>query len=91
MTLYVMLQLKIVITKSLPNCRVIFLQPTARGNNEKGALILHHLNKHFSEPNLDVLNNSNIRVKHASQKGLNLNPKGKGSLALNFIHRIRGV
>ena len=79
-----MLQLKSVITDSLPNCRVIFLQPTARGGNEKGALTLHHLNKHFSELNLDVLNNSNIKVKHASQKGLHLNPKEKGSLALSL-------
>ena len=86
-----MLQLKSVITNSLPNCRVVFLQPTAREDNEKGALTLHHLNKHFSELNLDVLNNSNIRVKHASQKGLHLNPNENSSLALNFIHKIRVV
>ena len=86
-----MLQLKSVITNSLPNCRVIFLQPTAGEDNGKRGLTLHRLNKYFSELNLDVVNNSNIKVKHASQKGLHLNPKEKSSLALNFMHKIMVV
>ena len=58
-------------------------------DNEKTALTLHHLNEHFSELNLDVVNISNIKVKHVGQKGLHHNPKGKGRLALSFIHKIR--
>ena len=86
-----LLQLKSAITKTLPNCQVIFSQPTLRVDNGKAALTLNRLNEHFSELNLDVVNNSNIKVKHIGQKGLHLNPKGKGRLALNFMHKIRGL
>ena len=86
-----LLQLNSAITKTLSNCQVIFLQPTLRVDNGKAAVTLHRLNEHFSELNLDVVNNSNIKVKHIGQKGLHLNPKGKGRLALNFIHKIRDL
>ena len=36
------------------------------------ALFLHRLYEHFSELNLDVVNNSNIKVKHVRLKGLHL-------------------
>ena len=43
-----MLQLKSAITKTtLPNCQVIFSQPTLRVDNGKAALTLHRLNEHF--------------------------------------------
>ena len=70
---------------------VIFSQPTLRVDNGKAALTLHRLNEYFSELNLDVVNNSNIKVKHIGQKVLHLNPKRKGRLALNFIHKIRDL
>ena len=38
-----------------------------------------------------VVSNSKIKVKHVGQKGLPFNPKGKDRLALNFIHKIRGL
>ena len=60
-------------------------------DNGKAALTLNRLNEHFSELNFDVVNNSNIKVKHIGQKGLHLNPKGKSRLALNFLHKIRGL
>ena len=86
-----LLQLNSSITKTLPNCQVIFAQPTLRVDNGKAALTVHRLNEHFSELNLDAVNNSNIKVKHIGQKGLHLNPKGKGRLAFNFIHKIRDL
>ena len=86
-----LLQLKRAITKTLSKCHAIFSQPTLRVDNEKAALTLHSLNEHFSELNLDVVNNSNIKVKHIGKKGLHLNPKGKGRLALKFIHKIRDL
>ena len=64
-----LLQLKSVITKTLPNCQVILSQPTPWVDNGKAALTLHRLNEDFSELNLDVLNNSNIKVKDIGQKG----------------------
>ena len=70
-----LLQLKSAITKTLPNCQAIFSQATLRVDHGKAALTLHRLNEHFSELNFDVVNNSNIKVKHIGQKGLHLNPK----------------
>ena len=75
-----LLQLQIVITKTLPNCQVIFLQPTFRVHNGKEALTLDNLNETISEINLDFVDNSSIKVKHISQKGLHLNPTGKHRL-----------
>ena len=86
-----LLQFKSAVTKTLPNCQLIFSQPSLRVDNGQAALTLHPLNEHFSELNLDVVNNSNIKVKHIGQKGLHLNSKGKGRLVLNFIHKIRGL
>ena len=54
----------IVVTKTLPNCTVIFSQPVLRMDIIKAALTLHHLNEHFSQLNLDVVDNINIKVKH---------------------------
>ena len=71
-----LLQLESVITKTLPYCQVPFSQPTLRVDNEKAALTLHRLNEHFSELNLDVVNDSNIKDKHIGQQGLHLIPKG---------------
>ena len=60
-------------------------------DNGKAALTLLHLNEHFLELYLDIVANSNIKVKHIGQKGLHLNSKGKDRLALNFKHKIRGL
>ena len=60
-------------------------------DNGKASLTLHYLNKHFSELNLDPVDNSNIKVIKIGQKGLHLSPKDKGRLALNFIHKIRVI
>ena len=55
-------------------------------DNGKAVLTLHRLNEHFSELN-EVVNNSNLKVKNLGQKRLHINPKSKGRLALNFIHK----
>ena len=71
---------KSVITKTLSSRQVFLLQPTLRVDNGKAALTLHHLKEHFLELNLDVVDNSNIKVKHIGQEGLLLKPKGKVDL-----------
>ena len=79
-----------VITKTLPNCQVIFLKPILQVDNGKAVLTLHYLNENFSELSLDVANKSKIKVKYISQKCLHFSPMGKGRLALNFILKTRG-
>ena len=86
-----LLQIKGAITKILPNCQVIFSQPKLRVDNGKAALTLNRLNEYYSEINVDIVNNDDIKVKHIDQKGLHLNPKEKGRLPLNFIHKIKGL
>ena len=64
------------VNKTLPHCKVIFSQPGLRLDNGKTPLTLHHLNGHFSQLNLDAIDNSDIKVKRAGLKGLRLYPKG---------------
>ena len=86
-----LLQIKGAITKILPNCQVIFSQPKLRVDNGKAALTLHRLNEYYSELNVDIVSNGDIKVKHIDQKGLHLSPKEKGRLPLNFIHKIKSL
>ena len=48
--------------------------------NVNAALFLHRLYEHFSELNLDVVNNSNIKVKHVRLEGLHLTLREKVDL-----------
>ena len=58
-------------------------------DNGKAALTLHRLNEYYSELNVDIVSNGDIKVKYIDQKGLHLSPKEKGRLPLNFIHKIK--
>ena len=50
---------------------------------------LRNVNKHLETLNLECIENGNISVQHLGRKGLHLNSKGKGRLALNFLNQIR--
>ena len=69
----------------------MFSQPTLRVGNGKAALTLDDLNEHFSELNLNVVDDSNIKVKHIGQKGLHLYAIGKDRLALKLIHKVKSL
>ena len=81
-------------TKTLPNCKVISLQPVLWVNNGKAALTLHYLNKNLSQLNLHVADNRNAKTKYVRQKGIHIVPKGKDRLALNsalLTNKIRSL
>ena len=80
--------LKSNILKQLPNCRVIVSKPTIRIDHGKANLMLHNVNKHLETLNLECIENGNISAQHLGRKGLNLNSKGKGRLAINFLNHI---
>ena len=80
--------LKCNILKQLPNCRVIVSKPTVWRDHEKANLTLRNVNKHLETLNLECIDNGNISAQHLGRKGLHLNSKGKGSLALNFLNQI---
>ena len=84
-----LLMLKCNILKQLPNCRVIVSKPTIRIDHGKANLTLRNVNKHLETLNLECIENGNISAQHLGRKGLHLNSKGKGRLALNFLNQIR--
>ena len=84
-----LLMLKCNILKQLPDCRVIGSKPTVRIDHEKANLTLRNVNKHLETLNLECIENGNISTQHHGRKGLHLNKKGKGRLALNFLNQIR--
>ena len=77
------------ILKQLPNCRGIVSKPTIRIDHGKANLTLRNVNKHLETLNLECIANSNISAQHLGRKGLHLNSKGKGRLAVNFLNHIR--
>ena len=84
-----LLHLKYLVLSKLPNGKVVISNPTLRSDQSKAAITLHHLNQHLSELNIDIIDNKNIGDKHLGKKGLHLNRKGTGRLAINFINVIR--
>ena len=84
-----LLMLKSNILKQLPNCRVIVSKPTVRIDLRKANLTLRNINKHLKTLNLECIENGSISAQHLGRKGLHLNSKGKGRLAINFLNHIQ--
>ena len=83
-----LLMLRTNISKRLPDCRIVLLKPTIRHDHGKANLTIRNVNKHLENLELECIDN-NINGEHLGQKGLHLNPKGKGRLALNFLKQLR--
>ena len=77
------------ISKELPNRRVVSSKTTIRHDHGKANLTIRNVNKHLENLELECIDNNNINAEHLGQKGLHLNPKGKGRLALNFLKQLR--
>ena len=77
--------LKTNISKQLPKCRIVLPKPTIRHDHGKANLTIQNVNKHLENLELEYNDNNNINAEHLEQKGLHLNPTGKGRLALNFF------
>ena len=80
--------LKSNISKQRPSCRIVLSKPIIR-HNGKANLTIRNVDKHFSALQSECIENGNISSQHLGRKGLHLNPKGKGRLALNFMKQIR--
>ena len=80
-----LLMLKTNTSKQLPNCRIVLSKRTIRHDHGKANLTIRNVNKHLENLELESIDNDNINADHLGQKGLHLNPKGKGRLALNFF------
>ena len=63
--------------------------PTIRLDYQKARLTILRLRQKLSNLNIDVIINENISDEHLGQKGLHLNGRGSGRLAMNYLSHIR--
>ena len=80
--------LKQFFSSKAPGMKVIFSNLVKRFDNPDAALVAEEVNEHLNELGIDIIDNSNIDGKCLGRKGLHLNAKGAGKLALNFIKKI---
>ena len=84
-----LMELQSHIENTLPSCTVIISEPTIRLDIAKASLTIKQINEKLRNMNINMLRNDNITANHISKKGLHLNAKGTGRLALNIITCIR--
>ena len=86
-----LLQLKNFILSILPNCKVIFSALIDRFDDNKSRLTVKLTNRNMESRGIRVIDNSNITREHLGKKGLHLNPKGTGKLAINIIRVLKSL
>ena len=84
------LELKALIIKELPTCRVVISTPTVRSDNAKAALTVSQLTNKLLELNIETVDNRNINHRNLGQKGLHLNQSGTSRFAKNIFSIIKG-
>ena len=84
------LELKALIIKGLPTCRVVISTPTVRSDNAKAALTVSQLTNKLLELNIETVDNRNINHRNLGQKDLHLNQSGTGRFAKNIFNIIKG-
>ena len=77
--------LKTYITGILPETKVFLSCPVIRTDNRKANNTLRDLDVYLRNNISDVVINENIDVSCLGKRGLHLNPKGSGRLAMNYI------
>ena len=86
-----LLNIKSFIESELPTCKIIISTPTYRNDNAKCGLTIKHLCDHILNLNLDIVDNTNICGVHLGKRGLHMNGKGTGRLAMNIISCMQGL
>ena len=84
-----LLLLKTRILQSSPGVNVCQSCPAERLDDSNARITFHQLRKNISDLNIKFILNDNINVIHLGQKGLHLNGKGSGRLAMNYLSHIR--
>ena len=83
------LLLKCRILQILPSVKIVISCPIVRFDNAKAGLTLRRLDDKLKSLNLDIVINDNIDGSCLGKRGLHLNPKGSGRLAINFLSVMR--
>ena len=73
------------------NARVYFSTPTLRTDNGKANMILSKVSENLKKSSANLVENDNINAMGIGKRGLHLNEKGSGRLALNFINLMKRV
>ena len=77
------------IQNSLPDCSIYMSTPTLRLDNAKANTALRELANKLKVSSFDIVDNGNISSEGIGKKGLHLNEKGSGRLALNYINLMK--
>ena len=80
--------LKRFIIKKLPNVVIFLSCPTIRYDNSRANSTLQQLDQKFKTMS-NFIANDNVDESCLGKKGLHLNPKGSGRLAINYISQMR--
>ena len=70
-------------------CDVIISCPTYRFDDQRANVTLRNLRNNLVDLNVPVISNSNITEMHIGKKGLHLNERGSGRLAVNYLSYMR--
>ena len=81
--------LKAFIEKLVPGVKLFLSCPIIRLDNNKANNTLLKLATLFKHMESNIITNDNIDASCLGKKGLHLNPKGSGRLAINFISLMR--
>ena len=76
----------------LNECSVILSSPVNRVDSTKQGIVVRNVNvilKNIS--NIEIIDNSNISVKHLGKKGLHLNPSGTTMLVRNIVNNMKRI
>ena len=75
----------------IPTCIVIISSLINRYDHAKAQLTVTKVNELLSKMNIPIIDNNNITRDHLGKKGLHLNPRGIGKLAVNFVKSLRNL
>ena len=84
-----LLKLKSLVKEKLPQCKVWLSTPSLRTDNREATLTVSQLVNHLLNLNIAVICNRNIKNRHVSRKGLQLNDTGSKLLARNILEKIK--
>ena len=73
------------IQETLPNVKIIISEPIMRTDNLKANAVINQLVRKLEHSDVSLLVNCNINESHLGRKGLHLNARGNGRLALNIM------
>ena len=73
------------IQNELPNVNIHLSCPILRTDHAKANTVLRVLDRKFKDSSMNIIPNDNIDGTCLAKRGLHLNQKGSGNLAMNFI------